>query len=78
MLSTNLIVPLELAKLVFFVVYVAATIGVLIGVYWEGDQFPKEKQQRGWTLLVRSLAVDTLFTILVFSADGWISTIQRG
>jgi hypothetical protein len=77
MLSTSFIAPLEIAKNVFFVVYVAATIGVIVGVYWEGEQFPKEKQQRGWTLLVRSLAIDTLFTILVFGADGWISAIQR-
>lgn len=77
MMSTSLIAPLEIAKIVFFAVYVAATIGVLVGVYWEGDQFPKEKQQRGWLLLVRSLAVDTLFTILVFGVDGWISAIQR-
>src|SRR6266480_2950888 len=77
MLSASLIAPLEIAKLVFFAIYIAATVGVIIGVYWEGERFPKEKQQRGWTLLVGSLAVDTLFTILVFGADGWISTIQR-
>jgi hypothetical protein len=77
MLSTSLIAPLEIAKFVFFVSYVAATIGVIVGVYWEGDQFPKDKQQRGWTLLVRSLAADTLFTVLVFGTDGWISAIQR-
>src|SRR5271169_4433053 len=77
MLSTSLIVPLEIAKLAFFVVYVAATVGVIVGVYWEGDQFPKEKQQQGWLLLVGALAVDTLFTILVFGTDGWISAIQR-
>ena len=58
--------------------YVTATVGVIVGVYWEGDRFSKEKQQRGWLLLVGSLAVDTLFTILVFGADGWINTIQRG
>ncbi len=77
MLSTNLIAPLEIAKHAFFVVYVLATFGVLVGVYWEGDQFSKEKQHRGWSLLVASLAVDTLFTVLVFGADGWISAIQR-
>lgn len=68
---------MEISKLLFFIVYVAATVGVIVGVYWEGDQFPKEKQQRGWTLLVISLAFDTLFTILVFGSDGWISAIQR-
>jgi hypothetical protein len=68
---------LEVAKVVFFAVYVAATIGVIVGVYWEGDRFPKEKQQRGWSLLIRSLAADTLFTILIFGTDGWIGQIQR-
>src|ERR1700730_18319226 len=77
MMSTTLVNPLEIAKLVFFAVYVLATIGVIIGVYWEGDQFPKEKQQRGWVLLVASLGIDTFFTILMFGTDGWISAIQR-
>jgi hypothetical protein len=75
--STALIVPLEIAKALFFVAYVASTIGVIIGVYWEGDQFPKEKQNRGWLLLIRSLAADTLFTVLIFGTDGWIGRIQR-
>jgi hypothetical protein len=43
-----------------------------------GRPLLKGKQQRGWVLLVGSLAVDTLFTILVFGADGWMNTIQRG
>jgi hypothetical protein len=76
--SASLIFPLEIAKFVFFAVYVAATIGVVVGVYWEGEQFPKEKQHQGWKLLVASLAIDTLFTVLIFGTDGWISHIQRG
>jgi hypothetical protein len=75
--STSLIFPLEIAKAFFFVAYVAATIGVTVGVYWENEQFPKEKQHRGWLLLVRSLAADTLLTVLIFGTDGWISHIQR-
>jgi hypothetical protein len=77
-MSTSFIVALEIAKLVFFVAYVSATIGVIVGVYWEGDQFPKAKQEFGWRVLIVSLAFDTLFTVLVFGADGWISAIQRG
>jgi hypothetical protein len=77
MTSTSLIVPLEIAKLAFFVAYVVATIGVIIGVYWEEERFPKEKQQRGWRLLIGSLALDTLFTIFIFGTDGWIGSIQR-
>jgi hypothetical protein len=74
----KLIDLLEYVKIAFCVIYAAATVGVIVGVYWEGDQFGKEMQQRGWRLLVTSLAFDTLFTILIFSADGWISHIQRG
>jgi hypothetical protein len=75
--STSLLPWLEAAKLVFSISYVVATVGVIVGVVWEGEQFPKEKQQRGWRLLVTSLGFDTLFTILVLSTDGWISAIQR-
>lgn len=77
LVSTSLIFPLEVAKFVFFVVYVAATIGVIIGVYWEGEKFDKKTQHRGWLLLVTSLAIDTLFTILIFGTDGWISQLQK-
>jgi len=77
MSSPSLIEALDFAKFVFFVSYIAATIGVIIGVYWEGDQFDKAMQQRGWTLLVTSLALDTFFTILIFGTDGWIGHIQR-
>jgi hypothetical protein len=77
LVSTSLILPLEVAKFAFFVVYVAATIGVIIGVYWEGEKFDKKTQHRGWLLLVTSLAIDTLFTILIFGTDGWISHIQK-
>jgi hypothetical protein len=74
---TSLLDPLEWIKWVFVVAYVLSTIGVTVGVYWEGDQFEKTKQQRGWRLLILSLAADTLFTILIFATDGWISHIQR-
>ena len=78
MTSINLIAPLEIAKVVAFVAYVASTIGVIVGVYWEGDQFPTERQQLGWRVLVASLAFDTFFTIIIFGVDGWINVIQRG
>jgi len=77
MSNPSLIFSLEIAKFVFFCVYVAATIGVIVGVYWEGEHFDKATQQRGWRLLVGSLAIDTLFTVLIFGTDGWIGHIQR-
>jgi hypothetical protein len=75
--NSELIGPLEVAKFLFSTVYVVATIGVIVGVYWEREEFPKEKRDRGWRLLVRSLAVDTLFTVLILGTDGWIGSIQR-
>jgi hypothetical protein len=68
---------LEGAKWVFVGAYVLSTIGVTVGVYWEGDQFPKEKQHRGWRLLICCLAADTFFTIMVFGIEGWVGHIQR-
>ena len=77
MFANALLTALEYAKWLFAVAYILSTIGVIIGVYWEGEQFEKLKQQRGWRLLICSLALDTLFTILIFGTDGWISQIQR-
>jgi hypothetical protein len=68
---------LEDVKWVFVVAYVACTIGVTIGVYWENEKFSKERQHLGWKLLLWSLALDTLFTIIIFGIDGQISKIQR-
>jgi hypothetical protein len=67
---------LEDVKWIFVFLYIACTIGVTIGVHWENDKFPKEKQQRGHSLLIWSLIGDTLFTILIFATDGWVSQIQ--
>jgi hypothetical protein len=75
--SSAFLHPLEYVKWLFAVLYVVSTIGITVGVYWEGEQFPKVKQERGWRLLIWSLAFDTLFTILIFGTDGWISQIQQ-
>ena len=77
MFVSSLLHPLEYIKWILATLYALSTIGVTIGVYWEGEQFEKTKQQRGWRLLIWSLALDTLFTILIFGTDGWISQIQE-
>jgi glutamine synthetase len=74
--SKSLIGPLEIAKWVFVVLFVASTIGVIVGVYWEGYKFAKDKQHKGWLLLLKSLAAETAFGVLIFLSDGWISEIQ--
>ena len=61
----------------FIVAYVAATAGVLLGVYWESEDFPKDVQEYGWSVLVRSLAVELLCGTMVFAIDGRIGHIQR-
>src|SRR5258708_22547332 len=68
---------LEIAKWLFAAAYVFSTIGVTVGVYWENEKFDKAKQNRGWKLLIWSLAFDTLFTVMIFGIDGWISQSQR-
>ncbi len=75
--NTALIAPLEIAKWLFVLFFVASTIGVIVGVYWEGEKFDKTKQHRGWKLLLRSLAAETAFGVLIFLSDGWIAEIQR-
>jgi hypothetical protein len=75
--SSTLLTILEWAKWISSGGYVLATIGVLLGVYWEGEHFPQQTQQRGWRLLLLSLALDTFFTLSIFAADGWISQLQR-
>lgn len=77
MSASTLLNILEGAKWFFVAAYVFSTIGVTIGVYWENEKFPKEKQHRGWILLICSLAADTFFTIMVFGIEGWIGHIQR-
>jgi hypothetical protein len=77
MFSTSLLHPLEYAKWFFFLLYVASTIAVTVGVYWENERFPKAKQELGWRLLILALAFDTFFTILIFGTDAWINQIQQ-
>jgi uncharacterized membrane protein YkvI len=60
---------IELVKLVLFVLYIAATIGVIAGVYLESDKFSSSIKDRGWKLLIISLVFESLFTVLIFSAD---------
>jgi len=75
--NITLLDALEAAKWACAGAYVIATIGVTLGVYWEGAQFSKARQEFGNKVLIVSLAADTLFTIFVFGIDGWIGQIQR-
>jgi hypothetical protein len=68
---------LEGAKEALIWLYVLSTIGVIVGVYLEGERFSEPTKLLGWRLLLWSLSAETLFGILIFAADGRISRIQR-
>jgi hypothetical protein len=74
MLDTD---SLEHTKEVLIWLYVLATIGVIIGVYMEGERFSERTKLLGWRILLLSLATETLFGTLIFATDGRISRIQR-
>ena len=57
--------------------YVICTALVVLGVVWEGENYPKAKQHRGWKLLIAALSAEVFFGILIFAVDGWISKIQK-
>src|SRR5579872_4350879 len=62
MLGTSLLGPLEITKWLLVAFFVASTVGVIVGVYWEGEGFAKDKQHRGWQVLLASLAAETAFS----------------
>jgi hypothetical protein len=68
---------IEIAKWCFVALFLLANAGVWLGVYWEGDRFPKSTQARGWRLLLISLTAELLFGGLTSAADGWISGAQQ-
>lgn len=68
---------LESLKVLLFQLEAASVIGVIVGVWYERDHFPKIVQDAGWTILVVSLAVELLFLASLFGIEGRISRIQR-
>jgi len=65
------------AKWIFVSAYVLATIGVAVGVSLDEDDRPAKTKRLGEKILFWSLVADTLFTILIFAADGGISKVQN-
>jgi len=68
---------LEGVKLALFLLYIVATIGVIVGVYFESERFSPATKDNGWKLLIISLALETLFTVAIFSLDSGISRRQK-
>jgi hypothetical protein len=53
-----------------------ANVGVWYGVYLERDSAPKEIQDRGWRILVRSLATEAALGFFLFAVDTTIGLRQ--
>jgi hypothetical protein len=67
---------LSLVKLISFALYTAATVGVVVGVYLESEKFSAATKERGWKLLVISLAQEIFLAIIIFSLDWEVSRRQ--
>jgi hypothetical protein len=50
---------------------------VLAGVFLEREKFPESVKDSGWRILVVSLALETLFSGIVFACDSEISRQQK-
>jgi hypothetical protein len=68
---------LEIGRISVFLLYAIATIGVIMGVYWEHEEFEVTKRKRGWLLLLLSLGAETFLTITLFGIDSEISQRQQ-
>jgi hypothetical protein len=68
---------LEDARIVLFVLYAVATIGVVLGVYLEKETFVSRTKHFGWQLLIVSLASELFFAVTIFSIDSEISNRLR-
>lgn len=68
---------IEIAKWLAVALYVAATAGVWLGVYWEGEKFDENRKNLGWLLLVWSLGSEVFLGTAIFALDGLIAQIQR-
>ena len=68
---------LEVSRVSIFWLYAIATVGVILGVYWEHEEFEQAKRKRGWLLLLLSLGTETFLTIALFGIDSEISHRQQ-
>lgn len=68
---------LDIISTLLGVCLVLANIAVWRGVYLEHDRFPKEIQDRGWSLLIRGLAAETMIALLSMTIDTISSNRQN-
>jgi hypothetical protein len=66
----------EKLRLSLALLLLTANIGVILGVYWEGERFPKHVQDFAWKLLLFCLAVEAADGFELFSLDTAITNEQ--
>lgn len=54
-----------------------STLAVCIGVYFEKDGHPRDVEEYGWGLVIKGVAFEFLFAILLWQTDSIISTRQK-
>jgi hypothetical protein len=67
---------LESTKLALNLLFLAATVGVWVGVWMEGKRFLEKTNERGWRLLVACLGIEAIFGIAILQIDSEISRRQ--
>jgi hypothetical protein len=68
---------LESVRIVLGIGLVLSNIAVWYGVWLERDSAPQEIKDRGWRLLVRSLAAEAALAFLLLAADTTLGVRQR-
>jgi hypothetical protein len=68
---------LEALRVGTIALYILASVAVILGVYWENEDFKKETRKKGWILLLLALGVETLLAIVIFVGDAEIIGHQR-
>jgi len=71
------IAALELLSSAIFWTYMGAAVCVVIGIYWEKEEFSKEKRHKGWLLLLWALGIETALGVGLHAVDDEISSRQR-
>lgn len=57
------------ARFILFLLFSAATAGVIFGVWLENESFKDSTKDAGWKILIVSLAFELIFSTVVFSID---------
>jgi hypothetical protein len=68
---------LDIAKVLLGIGLVLANIAVWRGVYLEQDHFPKDTQDKGWRMLIRGLAAETMIALFSLTIDTIASNLQK-